>query len=86
MEKEMIAEKDMDAQQGILFPELAEINLGIGKQKTGKKNRRPKNKTQDLDSQVENMSPNEFVEFLRNRDKLRYEKAKLILQEESTNE
>ncbi len=81
MKKGITAEKNMDA-QGILFPELVEPNPGTGNKNTGKKNRTTKKKTDKMDPQVENMSPCEFAEFLRNRDKLRYEKAKWILQEE----
>ncbi|HEX2965802.1 MAG TPA: hypothetical protein VHO84_08450 [Syntrophorhabdaceae bacterium] len=81
MKKEITAESAAEAKQGILFPEMAQITEEPEKQKSGKKKRAKKRRGKP-DTEMEKMSPKEFTEFLRNRDKERYEKAKLILQEE----
>ncbi len=83
MKKGMTGQKDIEAQQGLLFPELVRAGGTISKQKTERKNGARRQKAGETDSQFESMSPNEFAEFLRNRDKSRYEKARLNLQEEN---
>ena len=86
MKKRVILDKNRETYQGVLFPEIVPSEDMVEKNKRRVKKGALRREGEEKDARIKKMSPKEFSEFLRRRDRDRYENARRILKEEGKDE